>query len=207
MHDLYEQEANNEHPSFLSGWEHDMAEAAETDQNEADQKKHMYSLVLEHLLSGKPLGQSEAKSRFGCQNLSSTIRRLRDKKYVVATIPCRDELGNPDTFYRMHIDDQPKLGDSPSFDHPREVSQSDAGSVFGEYENEEQETVDSKPVRKNAIKADSVTLRIGADGPEIQVLSNDDEDGSNTFYKLTPVQVRYLSLNLKLFEEMQGAAG
>lgn len=132
--------------------------------------------VLEHLLAGKTLTDDQAKDLFKCENLSGTIFTLRKMGYYIETDKLRDGDGNRYVSYRLL----------------RHIDKGDDDDDRNDFVREESSPPD---VRNSETPiASSVTVRAGVDGMEMQV-------GNGDFYRLTPMQIRYLTVNLKLFSD------
>lgn len=187
MPDLYENDANDEYPEEAE------AEADDHVPTETlNYKRLKRDRVLAHLQSGKSLIEKEALDLYDCASLSGAVHSLRNEGWPIASEQRRDDDGKRYSSYRMVH--SPRQQDEPPL-FAKQTSQALQASVVAP-------PSETKQPKRKAVDAESVTVRMGAGGPELQVLSSDDEE-TDIFYKLNPAQIEYLFVNLKIFMEMR----
>lgn len=176
MPDLYEQDANEECQTETEDGESTSVESL-------DQKHNKRDYILSHLQSGRSITGEEALKLYGCASVSGAVHVLRNDGWPIAT--CRRK--GEETFYRMVYHRRPQEEPQLFANQP----------VTATEQPDPPPVAEPKQPKRRAVDAESVAVRMGADGLELQV-----DDG--VFYRLSVQQIGYLHDILGYFMETSG---
>jgi hypothetical protein len=161
-----------------------------------------YERVLEHMKSGRAITPQEAKDLYGIESLTSAIATLRQKKrWVIVTDRRRDESGASfSAYFLMPGATQPDdyQPPTPLFDvqAPKPAQAEDLPVAVPEPVSAPSLSI------KAALPISVLNVRMGPEGPEIQMVPEGELESDHSFCRLSRSQIRYLSLNLKLFSDL-----
>lgn len=140
-----------------------------------------YSLIAAHLEQHGSITQEEAKKLhdISYSSFHSTIYSLNHDGWLLRTSKVRNEAGSSRT--RYHLVDE------------NETQEAGADSQPALAENR------TPPTKKS----NTVAVRIGENGLEVQLTAKDDMDTA-PFYTLTQKQIEYLATNFRLYQNLVG---
>ena len=150
-------------------------------------------LILQHLRSGKTLTQQEAEDLYDCAAVAAAVHLLKKEGWNIVTERFKNERNRSIARYRLEEPAQP-LSEEPLAEEP-----DDEPAVLPEQDQPEPQPAPQpspEPVEQNASESvQSLAVRMDPDGPPLQI--------GEASYRLTKPQMRYLSVNMALFAEME----
>jgi hypothetical protein len=156
-----------------------------------------YEIISDHLDAHGSITAEIAKELYGISNgsFNSTISDLKHDGWVIGTSKYRDDGGRSRSKYHVinEYDTVERTVQAASVD-PRPAS----------VEHRIRAVPDGKkvPASPPSKEPDTVAIRIGKDGIELQIAAIDDAPTS-PFFKLGENQIKYLFENLSLYLDMK----